>query len=456
MRIRYLLYASYGALALAMLFVGGMALLTQYELRRVLIEVGSASEPVRSVLGRANKIIGIATVIGIGAVIGLGSYAVRLVARPLDRLTEAVEGFRTGPLDKRIDISGPTEVEGLARSLNRMTDTVSQRTVSRSYLNNILDSMAEMLFVVDEKGDIRRVNRAAKQRLGYTSQELKSMNINALFEDDEERTNAPDDSPEAFSGLQERIVQTKEGGTVPVLFSRSMVHDEMRDSQNRFVCVAQDIAKQKQVEERLRASLEEKTVLLQEVHHRVKNNLQVISSLLHLQGSNVENEAVRDLFKDSQRRIRSMALLHERLYQSETFTQMDMASYFDELTQHLFRTYGVNNAVIQRDIDVDSTTLTIDQAIPCGLIVNELVSNALEHAFPDKQGGTVRLALKTVEENVQLVVEDNGVGLPKGFAASNTDSLGLRLVRGLVQQLNGTLNTESTTGLRFIITFPQA
>ena len=455
MSIRHILYVSYGVLAVVLLLVGGMALITHTELSRALTELGSPSDTVNRLLTRADWIIALVTGTGLLAAIGLGWYAVRSVAQPLDRLIEATDALRSGQLSTRIDVSGPTEVEMIGRALNQMTETVSQRTVSRSYLNNVLDSMAEMLFVVDEDGRIQRVNRAAQQRLGYTGDELKHMTIDDLFVDPPGSSN--EQLPEntyASAEHHERAVRTSDDTTLPVLFSRAAVHDEMGMADGGFVCVAQDLTAQKNVEDRLRASLEEKTVLLQEVHHRVKNNLQVISSLLHLQSSKVEDEKAQALFKDSQSRIRSMALLHEKLYQSKDIAQVAVASYLDELIEHLFRTYGAHRSRIERTLEAEEIPLTIDQAIPCGLIVNELITNALEHAFPEGQGGTIRVALTMAAGDVQLVVEDDGQGFPDNGSVNETDSLGLRLVRGLVQQLNGTLDVASTPGAQFTITFP--
>ena len=195
-------------------------------------------------------------------------------------------------------------------------------------------------------------------------------------------------------------------------------------------------------------------MLLREIHHRVKNNLQIISSLLHLQSKKVGHEDARALFAESQSRIRSMALIHEQLYQSDDLAQIDFAAYLDGLTTHIFRSHNVHPDTIRRELKADEGSLSVDRAIPCGLIVNELVTNALTHAFPDGRAGTVRVRYTESTREARLVVADDGVGNLEDLNADPSGSLGLRLVRGLVQQLDGTLSIDHDAGLLFTITFP--
>ncbi len=214
-------------------------------------------------------------------------------------------------------------------------------------------------------------------------------------------------------------------------------------------------------EEVVRRSLQEKEVLLKEVHHRVKNNLQIISSLLNLQMPYIQDMQAIELFKESQNRIISMALIHEKLYQSESLAGIDVAEYIHSLTDNLLRSYGAARHAAGLKIDAASITLDIDTVIPCALIINELVSNALKHAFPDswRQAGAmaeIRVDLHRAADNrFVLTVTDNGVGLPEGFAVHNCESLGLKLVGVLVRQLRGALRFErgDGTGAEFTVTF---
>ena len=198
-------------------------------------------------------------------------------------------------------------------------------------------------------------------------------------------------------------------------------------------------------------SLAEKEVLLKEIHHRVKNNLQIISSLLWMQSQQVDTEAL-SLFKDSQSRVQTMALIHEQLYQSPDIAQIDFEQYLQTLIRSLFRSYGVSGA-IALDINVNAPPLSIDIALPCGLIVSELVSNALKYAFPERQSGKIWIDFGSDAELV-LSVSDNGIGLPQDLDFRNSVSLGLLVVCDLTEQLDGTIELNRSDGTTFEITFP--
>jgi two-component sensor histidine kinase len=233
-------------------------------------------------------------------------------------------------------------------------------------------------------------------------------------------------------------------------------HAELED---RARDLQRELFERLRAEERIRASLQEKEVLLQEIHHRVKNNLQIISSLLDLQTQHLGDREVVAMFRDSRDRIKSMALIHERLYQSEDLAHIDFGSYIETLSTNLFRSYGEQVDGVALEARAEGITLDIDTAIPCGLIINELVSNALKHAFPDGRTGTVSVALDRAEEGADtylLRVRDNGVGLPAGVDVRTTSSLGLRLVNVLVRQLRGTIELDATAGTEFRISFRAA
>jgi two-component sensor histidine kinase len=215
-----------------------------------------------------------------------------------------------------------------------------------------------------------------------------------------------------------------------------------------------EIDGRKRVEGQLKASLKEKEVLLQEIHHRVKNNMQVISSLLNLQSGYVEDPQALEVFQESQHRVRSMALIHEKLYQSENLAQIDFGEYIRSLVTSLSRSYSARAGDITLDIRADDVPLGIDTAVPCGLILNELVSNALKYAFPDGRAGQVRVELTADDDRrVTLTVGDDGVGFPEGLDFRGTTSLGLQLVNTLVDQLEGSIELNNGRGTEFKITF---
>jgi two-component sensor histidine kinase/HAMP domain-containing protein len=216
-----------------------------------------------------------------------------------------------------------------------------------------------------------------------------------------------------------------------------------------------EISERKRAEEQIKTSLSEKEVLLKEIHHRVKNNLQVISSLLNLQSGYVEDEGAREIFLDSQNRVRSMALVHEKLYRSQDLARVDLADYIQNLATFLFRSYRTGIGGVTLSIKAEDVSLGIDAAVPCGLILNELISNALKYAFPNGQTGEVCVQLHAHDDQqVTLIVADNGVGISPDLDLENTTSLGLQLVNTLTSQLDGTLDISSDAGTEFKITFP--
>ena len=216
----------------------------------------------------------------------------------------------------------------------------------------------------------------------------------------------------------------------------------------------QEITERERAEKQLRSSLKEKEILLQEVNHRVKNNLQVISSLLRVQARSIEDQKVRQLFKESQSRVETMSLIHERLYKSEDLAQIDFATYIGELARNLVQSYEIGSNVTV-ELDVDGIFLELERAIPCGLIINELVTNALKYAFPMGDPGHIMISLKPQPEGgLELTVKDNGIGLTPDFDLQNTGSLGLQLVGLLTDQLGGTLSVVRRGGTIFTITLP--
>ncbi|MHC5765334.1 MAG: PAS domain S-box protein [Nostoc sp.] len=220
------------------------------------------------------------------------------------------------------------------------------------------------------------------------------------------------------------------------------------------VAIHQDITEQKQAEEKIKASLKEKEVLLKEIHHRVKNNLGIVSSLLQMQCRRTQDPVVTAILRDSQNRIASIALVHEKLYRSEDLADIDFAQYIPDLTTHLFDSYNVSSSQIKLNIQVDNASLDIETAIPCGLIINELVSNALKYAFVGNRGGKIEVKFyQKSESNLTLIIKDNGVGLPENFDSKKTKTLGITLVQGLVKQLRGKLEIDSQQGTEFKITF---
>ncbi|MHB1685845.1 MAG: histidine kinase dimerization/phosphoacceptor domain -containing protein [Ignavibacteriaceae bacterium] len=221
-----------------------------------------------------------------------------------------------------------------------------------------------------------------------------------------------------------------------------------------------EIIERKKAQEKINASLQEKLVLLREIHHRVKNNLQVISSLLNLQSGYIEDKKSLEIFRESQNRIRSMALIHEKLYQSKDLNKIEFSEYINSLTKDLFDSYNIDPRKISLKTDFKGIFLEIDTAILCGLIINELISNALKHAFPDGKSGEVFISLYSHppanlagENNYTLIFRDNGIGFPEGLDFRKSDSLGLKLVTALTDQLGGEIKLNTTGQTEFMVLF---
>ncbi|MCD4817661.1 MAG: PAS domain S-box protein [Candidatus Cloacimonetes bacterium] len=219
--------------------------------------------------------------------------------------------------------------------------------------------------------------------------------------------------------------------------------------------IVSDITARKESEERIKTSLKEKEVLLKEIHHRVKNNMQVISSLLNLQSGYLINDKDRELFKESQNRVKSMSLIHEKLYQSKDLANIEFYAYVRNLTRHLFVTFGINASKIKLRIEIEDIFININSAIPCGLIINELISNSLKYAFPDDKGGIIIINITKKESRIKMVISDDGVGIPGEINYQESETLGLQLVNTLSLQLDAKVLIDTKNGTEFSFEFTE-
>ena len=233
-------------------------------------------------------------------------------------------------------------------------------------------------------------------------------------------------------------------------------HYEYRYSKvndDEVVIISRDVTSTVEYEHKLIESVKEKEVLLKEVHHRVKNNLQVINSILNLQSSYVKDDETLQIIIESQNRIRSMSYIHESLYQTKDFSSINFQDYITNLVQNLVHSYEIYSDKTKLDLRVEPVELALDQAIPCGLILNELITNALKYAYPLDKKGKILIEVFEKEGKVFIRVQDFGSGLPKGFDISETDTLGLSLVDTLIDQLDGELQLKTKGGTEFLIIF---
>jgi PAS domain S-box-containing protein len=323
-----------------------------------------------------------------------------------------------------------------------------------------LDIAEVILVALDKNGQITLINRKGCRILGYEYGELIGKNWFKTCLPPENRH----DVFEIFKQLMEGKIEPVEYYENPVLTGSGEVrliawhNAHLKNEHGNIVGTlssGQDITEQKQAENELKNSLKEKELLVKEVHHRVKNNMAVISSLLNLQAEKFEDPSVLNAFRDSRHRIRSMALVHEKLYQAKDLSKIEFSQYIKDLSQQVSRSIEFQGARIRVKVKADNIKLGIDTAIPCGLIINELLTNAFKYAFPHNRTGMIHIRMQLKENKYyKLIISDNGVGLPRYIDVQNPSTFGLNLVYLLTQQLEGEVEAQREKGTSFIITFP--
>lgn len=363
--------------------------------------------------------------------------------------------------DHKAPVTGAGDVfDAVATGLNALGEELQASTVSIAFLDSIFASMVDPLIVLDARAKIQMMNPAALEMLGYHREELIGKGLGLILNDPEMQ----DFMLEALAKIayvrdKETSFRTKDGAEIPISYSLSVLRNH-HGSYRGAVCVGRDITEKKRINEQIAYSLREKEVLLKEIHHRVKNNLQIISSLLFLQSKQVKDPETVAILQDSQNRVRSMSLIHEKLYQTDDLGKIEIKTYIESLVQSLFASFGVSTKKITLKIQAEDVFFSVDMAIPLGVIINELVSNSLKHGFHENVSNDAYVDISIdqhPDDSWMLTVEDNGIGFPKGFDLESSKSLGLHLVRNLVDQLNGTFEfTNSTEGARLQIQyFPQ-
>jgi len=326
--------------------------------------------------------------------------------------------------------------------------------VNELRFRGMTEQLADMLFVTDAQGIITYVSPACKRLFGRSPEQVVGSAFTGFLPEYERSRTL-----ELFRATANRRNPAQQMDLVFRHANGSHFAGELSTSilskdgvVNGTIGLVRDVTERKRRDQELKASLREKEVLLKEIHHRVKNNLQIISSLISLQASRVKDEESRVLFDESRSRIRALALVHERLYWSESLASIDFKEYLKGVIQDLLHAGG--NEHITIDLDADSVSLDIDQAIPCGLIVNELCTNALKHAFPDKTRGRIAVSLRECDDgSVLLAVRDDGIGLPADLDVFRETSMGMTLVTSLVDQIGGSLAVDRNGGTAFALTF---
>jgi len=348
-------------------------------------------------------------------------------------------------------------ISGMVLDITERKRTREALRETNEYLENLFHYANAPVIVWDPQFKITRFNPAFELLTGRNVKNVIGKSLEILF------------PPELVARSMKLIKKAQEGerwqtveinilhvnGSVRVvLWNSASVLGIDRKTSIATIAQGQDITDRKSAEEQLKASLKEKEVLLREIHHRVKNNLQIISSLLSLQSEFIKNKTALRLFNESQNRIKSMALIHEELYKSASLTRIDFSKYIRNLTSYLFTAYGVNPDIITLKLFIRNVSLSIDATISCSLIINELVSNSLNHAFPNGKKGEISIHLHSDAGNIfTLIVSDNGIGFPEELDFTKTDTLGLQLVNMLIEELEGTIEIRKIGGTQIKIRF---
>lgn len=344
---------------------------------------------------------------------------------------------------------------GYTKLIKDLTDR--QRLEGR--FRQVVESAPNAMVMVNNRGRIEMLNAQTEQLFGYPRAELLGKLVEILVPErfrlrhPEKRNlyfNEPTSRP--MGAGRDLFGRRKDGSEFPIEIGLNPIETE---DGTMVLSSIVDISDRKQKEQKIEAALREKDLLLGEIHHRVKNNLQVVHSLLNLQASVINDPTVRGMLMDSQNRIQSMALIHQTLYQSNDFAKVEFAEFLGVLIPTLVSSYGVDEQRIKISFESKSVSLPITRAIPCGLLINELITNSLKHAFPRNMSGEISVRLKRgLNARILLEIDDNGVGIPESLDIDKVETLGLRLVTLLSQQMDGTLTIRRSDPTRFAVEFP--
>ena len=379
----------------------------------------------------------------------------RLVISRLRRLKTSVEAVGgSHNLSERVSVGGRDEITAVADAINKTRASLEKShcdlVESEAKNRALVDAIPDLMFRINREGKIVETRRPRKAKSATDGESLPSHGIPDELVDLLPTQIQEMAMPHVTAALQSGQTQIFE---FQLSLEGRVSHYEARvlvGYGDDALVMVRDITEQKHEEE-----ARQKSVLLKEIHHRIKNNLQVISGLLYLQARRTNDTKLIEVLNESSNRVKSVALIHQRLQQSKDTVSVELSEYVRDLTTVLLHSSGRDAAVIKLSLDLEkNVVIGIDAAVPCGLIVNELVSNSLKHAFPNGQGGEIKISLHTDDADViTLVVGDNGVGLPNGLDFRKSDSLGLQLVMSLISQLSGSIDVDTTGGTRFTIRF---
>lgn len=351
-------------------------------------------------------------------------------------------------------------IEGKECNVGFFTDVTDRKRAEEALKESeekyraIFESFQDVYYCTDKEGLVTIISPSVRARAGYDPEDIISHPVTDFYLNPEDRETFVHKLKEKGTINDYEIeLKAKDGSVIETSISSHFIFGK-DGVPTGIEGVLRDITERKKAERQIKKSLEEKEILLKEIHHRVKNNMQIISSLLRLQAANVKDEKILEVFNEIHGRIRSMSLLYEMLYQSKDLARVNFSEYIKRLTSHLISMNQPKVTVSSLKIDVSDVHLDIKSAIPCGLIITELISNSLKHAFPNGRKGEIAIEMHPNKgEKYKLVVSDNGVGFPQDLDFRQTKSLGMRLVVDLVNQLKGTIELRREKGTEFRIEF---
>lgn len=346
---------------------------------------------------------------------------------------------------------------GVSRDITSIKKAEQELKLSEERHRAIYDQAYIGIARIAKMGRFLLVNERLCDMLGYPAESLYKKTFYELGVQEEVEESLVDWDHLLSGKIQnfsrEQTYVRSDGELLSANVTVSLVRDA-NGSPNYFVAVFEDITERKEYEAQLEQSIKEKEVLLKEVHHRVKNNMQVISSILNLQSSYISDDAALKIIRESQDRIKSMSFVHESLYQSNTLSEVNFAEYIQNITRNLYHSYAKPGGVIKLEFELDNIYLNLDTSIPCGLMINEIVSNSLKYAFVGRETGKIFITFKRLNDGcLELVIGDDGVGLPEDFVIETADSLGLQLVTTLATQVSGNLDIDKSGGTKFTLSF---
>lgn len=380
------------------------------------------------------------------------SYELRFVHKSGEQIWVKISGHHL--LDKEGNVIGSI---GTITDISSLKEAYDELKSSEEKFLAFMNNIPSLSWIKDDKGRFIFMNKKYCDTFKVTEQEAIGKTTQQLFPPNALSPSLAEGDRKVYEeGLKVELVErndTPDHSGHYWLVSRFPI--PTKEGKRYLGGIAFEVTAMIETQEKLEQSLNEKNVLLREIHHRVKNNLQIITSLLNLQARQIKDKELSKFFTESQNRIRTMALIHEKLYQSTDLAYIDFGDYARGICNHLYKSYIIDPSKIKLNLQAENMLIDIEHAVPLGLILTELVANSVKYAFKDREEGNINISLRYDGEWLVMVIHDDGVGLPAGFTLNESKSLGLQLVASLVEQVRGDIEYESKNGTKFIVVVPQ-